>query len=195
MLVLYGPDSQFDKWVKNSYKNNLKIVLEPRKRKASSRDPEITPEDPRKRPSPAGSMGTPSKQASSTVNTLSGGWRLEYDSIKPVAPSQGAGAEFRSLYDEVMKSAADQLSNGVDEARDLLLRKGNLNLRLSSADPTQPIGWDWVIQYASLMADNVAAGFQNLYTAQVYSAYWDSAGVMVGLGFSAGSGELPRLSG
>lgn len=192
MLVIYGPDSDFENWVKHTYKNNLVVALKPRKRKASSHDPESIPQDPRKRKY---SSESPSKQTSSTVKTLSGGWKLEFDSIKPVAPSQGAGAEFRSLYAEVMKSSADQLSNGVDEARDLLFRKGKLNLRLSSADPTQPIGWDWVIEYASLMADNVAAGFQNLYTAQAYSAYWDLAGVIVGLGFSAGSGELPRLSG
>ena len=196
MLVLYGPNSEFEQWVKRTYQSNNVVAIKEHKRKANQLDSPTEPQDPRKRQHTTGSpVGPPIKQLSSSVNSLSGGWLLEYDSIKPIVPSQDAGAGFRSLYADVMKSAADQLSNGVDETHDLLFQKGNLNLRLSSADTHQPIGWDWVIQYASLMADNVAAGFQNLYTAQAYSAYWDLTGVIVGLSFSGGSGELPGLAG
>ena len=196
MLVLYGPNSEFEQWVKKTYQSNNVVAIKEHKRKASQLDSPTIVRDPRKRQHTTSSPGgLPGKQASSSSNSLSGGWLLEYDFVKPIAPSQHAGAGFASLYDGVMKSAADQLSYGVDETHDLLFQKGNLNLRLSSADRHQPIGWDWVIQYSSLMADNVAAGFQSLYTAQAYSAYWDLTGVIVGLSFSGGSGELPGLAG
>lgn len=119
-----------------------------------------------------GLMGAKGLQTRS--HNLGDGWYMTYNSISSIVPSQIGAAGMESFFTQVVDSAANQISNTVNETSNLAFNFNGLNLRLSS---TAPISWTWVINFAAVMLDNVSTNFASLFTGEAYSSYWDIAAV------------------
>ena len=176
-MVLYGPDSQFDKDVIQRYKLGRPI--------AAPEDqygiPEYKTPQNRKRPrqgseSTADSVGSVARQP--RVNSLGNGWYLKYDSVTELLPAPGVAGPLRDFYTGVTASAADQLGAGMNATNNLAFKFGPFALELSSQEP---IGWDYVINFAQGMMEMLSPQFTPAYRGEVLSTFWVLPSVWVSL--------------
>ena len=107
-------------------------------------------------------------------HNLGDGWYMTYNSISSIIPTQIGAARMEDFFTQVVDSAANQISNTVNETDNLAFNFGGFNLRLSSA---APISWSWVINFAAVMLDNVSNNFAAMFSGEAYSSYWEVAAV------------------
>jgi len=176
-MVLYGPDSHFDREIVQKYKTGKPVAVP---------DPNGIPEyktpPNRKRPRPgsestADSTGSVVRQA--RVNSLDNGWYLKYDSVTELLPATDVAGPLRDFYTGVTASAADQLGAGMNATDNLAFISGPFSLELSSSEP---IGWDYVINFAAGMMDMLSPQFTPMYSGEVFNTFWVLPSVQVSLG-------------
>ncbi len=114
----------------------------------------------------------------SRTRNLGDGWYMTYDSTMAIMPTQVGAAVLEAFYTKLVFAAANQISNVVNATDNLAFSLKGLNLQLSSSEP---ISWNWVINFAADMLDNVSTEFACLFQGEAYSAYWDIAAVSVAL--------------
>lgn len=176
-MVLYGPDSLFDKDIVQRYKAGKPVAVPDPNGISEYKTPQK-----RKRPRP-GSESTADSTASvvrqARVNSLGNGWYLKYDSVTELLPATAVAGPLRDFYTGVTTSAADQLGAGTNATDNLAFKSGPFSLELSSQEP---IGWDYVINFAAGMMDMLSPQFTPVYRGEVVSTFWVLPSVQVSLG-------------
>lgn len=173
-MVLYEPGSQFEKEIVQKYKSGKPVAVS-----NANGIPEYKTPEERKRPRPvsestAGSRGSVLRQA--RVNNLGNGWYLKYDSVTELLPTTDVAGPLRDLYTGVTASAADQLGAGMDTTNNLAFKSGPFSLELSSQEP---IGWDYVINFAEGMKEMLSPQFTPVYRGEIISTFWVLPSVQV----------------
>jgi len=112
------------------------------------------------------------------VNSLGNGWHLQYDSVIELLPATDVAGPLRDFYTGLTASAADQLGAGVNATENLAFKSGPFSLELSSQEP---IGWDYVINFADGMMEMLSSQFTPAYRGEVINTIWVLAAVQVSL--------------
>lgn len=173
-MILYAPDSEFDRDVIQRYTAGKPVAAwDP------NGIPEYKPPQQRKRPRPgsestADSTGSVVRQA--RVNSLGNGWYLRYDSVTELLPATNVAGPLRDLYTGITASAADQLGAGMKTTNNLAFKSGPFSLELSSQEP---IGWDYVINFAKGMKEMLSPQFTPAYGGEIINTLWVLPSVQV----------------
>ena len=103
-------------------------------------------------------------------STLGAGWVMDFDSTQPINPTVEAVVGLGDFYDQVLDFAGEQLANGTAELPNLSFMSSGLHLQLFASEP---INWDWVINFVSDMIDNLGRGFAALFKGMAYNDFWE----------------------
>ena len=173
-MVLYGPNSQFERNIIAKYKTGQPMsVPDP------NGIPEYkTPEYRRKRSRQDGETSTADSRASSRPRVVDNGWDLSYNSVEALFPSTTAAGPLTNFYKSVTESAVNQLGGAVDPLSSITFESGPFRLKMASP---QPISWSFVINFAQDMSNLLSPDFAPLYSGEVVNSIWELPSVQVGL--------------